>query len=112
MYGPSWGFYSEEVHMAPPPGESFTPCCNLGLSELPGGDVVTDDPESVTCAVSWSGRLIPSSSLMRAIRSRGEVEESQEKLLKVRARIVRASSSEMNSRVREELLRLLDEEEQ
>jgi hypothetical protein len=110
MYDLSWGGSSGEVHLAPLPGEPLTPCCNRGISELHDGDSLTDIPDEVTCPVSWSGRLIPSSSLMRAIRSRGETEGSQEKLLKVRARIVRASSSEMNSKTREELLRLLDGE--
>src|SRR5690242_17216614 len=98
MVGLSWTMASGEVHMVPPPGDHFTPCCNLGLSELPPADTLTDIPEEVTCPVSWRGRAIGSS---HHIERNAEAEGSLERLLKIRARIVRASSSEINSGLRD-----------
>lgn len=107
--GLEWLADEGEVHMAPPPGESLTPCCNLGLDELPSDkDRVTTLPDEVTCAVSWRGRSVPAPSLLMAAMKGGKLEGSLERLLKVRARLIRASSSEINSGLRDELLRLLD----
>lgn len=104
----SWITDQGWVHMAPAPGEFLTPCCNLGVSELYKNDLVTTLPSEVTCPVSWPGRTVNESG---RTSMPDKLEGSQERLLKARARLIRASSSEINSALREELLGLIDKGE-
>lgn len=97
-----------EVHMAPLPHHHHTPCCNQPLSDLPRHHLLTDDPVEVTCPVSWSGRGDLDRMVEQQARSAEKAGESLERLLKVRARLARASSSEINSQLRRELLGLID----
>lgn len=66
-------------------------------------------PSEVTCPVSWRGRAVAYSGVIDAAANRGKVEGSQERLLSVRARLIRASSSEINSGLRRDLLAMIEE---
>lgn len=98
--------------MAPPSGLSRTLCCNIEMSELPSPqDRVSCDWVDVTCPVNWPGRRVVESIVELEAQSAEKAKGSLDRLLGVRARLIRASSSEINSRLREELLGMIDQGE-
>src|SRR4051812_26011854 len=91
----------------PPTREGDTPCCGRAKTEgRPGGEVSLDY-EQVTC----NGLLRqpgPNPIVRRKAALRGRAEGSLERLLQVRARLNRASSSCISATFRDELLELID----
>lgn len=98
---------SEVVHLITLRGPDRTECCKLPRHEVPYKDRVTAHPDQVTCEVTWDDQFVNSIVDREAALTR-RVEEALPRLLMLRARINRASSSELNADFRNELLKLID----
>jgi hypothetical protein len=83
-----------------------TECCNLMREELPEGDWVTAIPDRTTCEVTAVAQINLIVDREAALNRRAQ--EALPRLLMLRARINRASSSELNADFRDELLKLID----
>lgn len=97
----------EVVHLLRSLGRVRTECCALLRHEIPYKDRVTVHPDEVTCELTRDDRFVNSIVDREAALNR-RVEEALPRLLMIRARINRASSSELNADFRNELLKLID----
>lgn len=86
---------------------SRTLCCNRLRHEVRYSDRITSDPTEVTCEVSLHDRFVNSVVDRHAALDR-RVKEAFPRLLLVREKVMRASSSAISDDLRNELLRLID----
>jgi hypothetical protein len=106
---PQWyGTDSEVVHLMLSRGQfGRTECCYRLRHEIPYKDRVTCHGAEVTCELILDDVFVnPIVERRTALQKR--VEEALPRLLEVRARISRASLSEINDDFRNELLKLID----
>lgn len=98
----------EIVHLMRGRGrESRTLCCNRLRHEVRYSDRITSNPAEVTCEVSLHDRFVNPIVERRTALDR-RVKEAFPRLLEVRERINRASSSAISDEFRNELLKLID----
>jgi hypothetical protein len=93
------------VHLNPTP-EGFTPCCGRTRTEVRRGDRFTLDLEQVNC--NGANPIRTQSIVDREAALKGRAKGALGRLLEVRARLERASSSIIDDTLRNELLGLID----
>jgi len=101
---------SEVVHlMRSRSPEGRTECCHRLRHEVPYKDRVTSNPAEVTCELmSTLDDIFVNSIVARRAALDKRVEEALPRLLEIRKRINRASSSAISDEFRNELLKLID----